>query len=124
MKQLCVRFDEKTFQILQKNADEKALKIAEYIRRLIDVGLRLETISASKSEENNGEENKISELGEVKKLWEHSLAWALETRLLTRLLMREVSKKSEEELLSMVNTLTDKAENHVAGLLDQRVDTE
>jgi hypothetical protein len=113
MGRVTISFDKKTEDNLRKNAATKEMGLAEYLRKLIMLGLKIEAASEKESEEKNEEFS----YEELKKLWTNSLAWTLENRLLTRLLMKEVSKKSEAELLATVNSLKEKSETFVAGFV-------
>lgn len=118
MKQLCIRFDEKTFETLGKNSENKALKLSEYVRRLVEIGLRVEQASSALSTENDKELNAIDELGEIKLLWENLLKWVLETRLLTRVLAGNLLSNDVESSAATVEKARMKSEKHVLELLN------
>ena len=124
MNQISVKFDKKTEAVLRQKAQEKEMRLSEYLRRLIEIGLRVEEASSSKSSEDKLNYPKISELGELLKLWEKTLAWTLESRLLLRILVPQVLEKEEEKQKQLVTTTRTKAEKYVAGLLNNEVDTE
>lgn len=57
MKQIPIAFDKQTEEKLRNNAKIKELKLAQYIRQLVDIGLRVEEIAEKKESEGNKEEH-------------------------------------------------------------------
>jgi hypothetical protein len=68
MKQFCIRVDQKTAEKIEQRAEEKVLKLSEYLRRLIELGLRIEQMSEKK--ENPDSDEPFADLGSSKLLWE------------------------------------------------------
>lgn len=124
MKQFCIRLDDKTYEAIMKKSKDKALKPSEYIRRLVDIGLRIESMSEEKLSKNGDNENRFLDLGDSKILWEKELSWTLEMRFLIRLLADKIlygKSQSDENLLHESKV---RAENFVSGFLNKAVDKE
>lgn len=119
MKQFCIRLDEKTFNTLQQKAQDKALKLSEYIRRLVELGLRIEEMSEKKSGKNNGDSALLSDLGSSKSLWEKELAWTLEMRFLMRFLVDKLLYGKGQTDGNLLQESKLRAENFVAGLFNE-----
>lgn len=114
MKQLCIRFDEKTFDDLSDNAQKKALTLSEYVRRLVEIGLRVEMVASKNS-------GKTSE-DETKELWQKELSWTLETRFLIRFLVEKLLTSDDKSNMQFMKEARIKAENYVSGMLNEVVD--
>lgn len=121
MKQLCIRLDEKTFDKVRKRADEKALKLSEYIRRLVELGLRIEEMSEKKSTKDNGDNEQFSDLGSSKFLWEKELAWTLEMRFLIRFLADKLLYGKDQTDGNLLQESKIRAENFISGLLKNEI---
>jgi hypothetical protein len=114
MKALSIRFDEETYENLRQNSEKKALAIAEYARRLIEIGLRVE-MAASKNTGKTSED-------ELKELWQKELSWTLETRFLTRFLVEKLLASDEKDNLQFMKEARIKAENYVLGMMGEHED--
>lgn len=122
MKQLCIRLDQKTYEKIKNHAHDKALKLSEYVRRLVELGLRIEMMSEEKAAKNNDSEAHFSELGDSKILWEKELAWTLEMRFLMRILADKILYGKDQTDENLLNESKIRAENFVAGLFNKNVD--
>ncbi len=121
MKQLCIRLDEKTTNKIQERANEKALSPSEYIRRLVELGLRIEEMSEKKNEGNDQNIEAFSDLGSSKMLWEKELAWTLEVRFILRFLVDKLGFSKTEIDSTLMQESKTRAEHFVAGLLNKPI---
>ena len=121
MKRLCVRLDEKTTNKIQDRANEKALSLSEYIRRLVELGLRIEEMSEKKSDADDQSNEAFSDLGSSKILWEKELAWTLEMRFILRLLVDKLVFGKTEFDHNLMQESKIRAEHFVAGLLNKPI---
>ena len=67
MTKFSVRFDSDIAEKLKENADMKKITVSLYIRNLVELGLRVEESSASKSEDNDELEDAIKSIVELQK---------------------------------------------------------
>lgn len=121
MKQLCIRLDQKTYEKTKCRADDKALPIAQYIRRLVELGLRIEEMSEKKGEGNDQNNELFSDLGSSKMLWEKELSWTLEVRFLLRVLIGKLLLNKDEVDGNIIQQSKIHAEHFVAGLLNNQI---
>jgi hypothetical protein len=124
MPRFTMTFYANEFDQLQINATQKQIPIAQYVRDLVAIGLRVEDAAAKKTQDDNTKKSEIDELGDVKKLWESDLSWLLESLYLTRYLVRHLMhnanlslEDNQSHLDDIINRAKDKAQSYVNGLL-------
>ncbi len=111
MNKISIRFYNKTLQKLQENAAKKEIPLAQYVRELVEVALRIEEISA-----NINTKNETDAPTDSQTLWKNNLCWTLESLYLTRCLMNDLLPKVSEQYLT---TAKQKAQSFVENLLDE-----
>jgi len=116
MQRVTISFPEETLRALEKNAANRGLSLAHYLRELVEQGLRLEgaegqlttPISPVVSE-------KLSAEGDVD-FCQLPLEWALESRYLLRYLVDSLVQQSAEKRAAVLRTAAEKAQKFVTEL--------
>lgn len=116
MKQIPVAFDKNTEEKLRKNSKKKDMKLAQYIRSLVDVGLRVEEISEQNAS-SEGKSNLTNELEFHKKLFHKDLLSGYETLYLTRYILSLLPEEKPGEHNKTLDTAKLKAQSFVEGLI-------
>lgn len=113
MAQLCVRFNQKTEQKLRQRAANKEITVANYIRNLVDLGMRVEDASKEKKQED--EANKTREELQLK-----SYKATIESLLIVRRLLGYTNNTNDnsEDILKF---LSEKAQTYIDGYLGENV---
>ena len=114
MSQISISFDPKTEERIRKNAQISDMTVASYVRKLVDIGLRVEEMSAH-SEGGQPDENSI--LAELKKLACRSLTANFETLYLQRYLLTQLPEEKAGTHNEMLDKAKLKAQSYVDGLL-------
>jgi hypothetical protein len=118
MPKASIIFDKEIFQQLQKGALDKEIPVAEYVRGLVALGLRVEAAA-----ENSTPPSNKDEISNVKMLWKNNLSWLLEPlyllRHLTRYLVDEFNApKNAAYTNELINKAREKAESCVKEMID------
>ena len=93
MKQLCIRFNKKTLEKMAQNAQKNVLSLSEYVRRLVEIGLKVEAVTAKNSEKSFEKQ--------IKELWQKDLSWILETAVLFKSVAWALSLHSTGQSMNM-----------------------
>jgi hypothetical protein len=110
MKRINVTFyDEIIEKIKARTQAKKCGSIAQSIRELIDLGLRIEE---SANQQSEGQEDK-DELSIVVDVMKSNLRWTLESLLIIRQLLEQVSDNSSEQSSETLLRCKEQALNHV-----------
>lgn len=113
MERINISFSEEVYEKLEARQQRKNQKsLAEGVRELVDLGLRIE--EAAEKDSNNEDENDTKMLREMLK---NNLIWSMETRLLTRFLVENFSDNDKDKVLEILDKYKEKATDHVKGLL-------
>ena len=118
MQRISISFFEETYQIISERAEQKKLSIANYIRNLVELGLKVEDMSSENS--SSEEESPIQkDLNILKKLLKKNLIAELESRMLTRYLTLHCSEGSEEDNREALRKAKETSEALVEGMLEE-----
>jgi hypothetical protein len=112
MHKISIRFYNDTFHKLQETSTKKEIPFAQYVRELIEIGLRVEEISANYDDKNK--KNNVNLSTDSKILWKNNLLWSLESLYLIRCLMNDLLPNMSEQYL---NTAKQKAQTSIEVLL-------
>ncbi len=116
MKQISIGFDKRTEEKLRKNAKERDLKLAHYVRSLVDIGLRVEEMSEQKSAKKNDEGVLLDELMFHKKLLQKGLLSNYESLYLIRYILAHLPEDKPGEHNQMLDNAQMKAKSLIEGL--------
>ena len=117
MNRINVTFYDETYEKLEQRMKNKSIKsIAHCIRELVDLGLKIEE-AASKNDENQGEDEVMDMLIDLKKQLKNNLVWSLETRLLSRYLVENISEDDQDKKLAILEKYKKKANQHIEKML-------
>lgn len=119
MKQICITFDDELQEKLRRNAKDKNMKLGQYIRNLVDLGLRVEEMSAQKKTGDDKPDPLISELDLFKNLLQKDLVSSYEMLYLIRHILTKMPEKTPGEHRTFSDQAETKAQSFVAGLLDK-----
>jgi hypothetical protein len=119
MKQICITFDDELQEKLRRNAKEKNTKLGQYIRNLVDLGLRVEEMSAQKKAEGDKPDPLTEEFALFKKLLQKNLVSSYEMLYLIRHILTKMPEKTPGEHRAFADQAETKAQSFVAGLLDK-----
>lgn len=119
MNQISITFPKKTKEKLHQNAQQKEIAIAQYIRDLVDIGLRVEEMSAQKKTDGDKPDPLIAEFDLFKKLLQKDLVSSYEMLYLIRYILTKMPEKTPGEYHTFLDQAETKAQSFVAGLLDK-----
>lgn len=122
MRRISVSFYDEIYEKMEKRSSKKNLaSVAQSIRELVDLGLKVEEAATDSSEDN--EENSLSALlSEIKNLLKNNLIWSLETRLLSRFLVENTSEVESAKAIEVLGKYKEKAQNMINGMLHELED--
>ena len=102
MNRISIGFYPETYTKLEKRAKEKRLTLAEYTRQIVELGLRLEEMSAKKEGEESNKDPLEQALNFLKKLAKKEFATAQETLYLTRYILGISPEKNQGDHAKML----------------------
>lgn len=117
MRQIPVGFDKKTEELLRKNAKEKAITLAQYIRSLVDIGLRVEVMAEQTSGKKQANDGVIEELRLQQKLLQKGLLASYESLYLIRYLLVHLPEEKAGEHHQLLDNAQLKAKSLIEGLI-------
>jgi len=116
MQRVTISFPEETLKDLEKNAANRGLSLAHYLRELVELGLRLEGVESQlPTPISQASLEKTAAEGGVD-FCKLPLEWALESRYLLRYLVDSLVQHSAEKRAAVLSTATEKAQKFVAEL--------
>lgn len=118
MSKITIIFTEDIYQKLNDNAKNKKISTSQYIRNLIDVGLRVEEFS-DKNEKGNDQNIMLEKLDEIHNFIKKGIISGCENLYLTRYSVLNLPGKSEEELDRVIEKAKIKSKAYVEGLSDK-----
>jgi hypothetical protein len=118
MNRISITFYEEVFSKLQKYADEKKISIAQFVREMVDIGLRVQEIS-NKNDQENKKDMVLEKLDEMQKLIKNNMISGYENLYLTRYSVLNLPEKSEEELDGVIEKAKIKSKAYIEGLSDK-----
>lgn len=116
MKQIPIGFDKKTEEKLRKNSKERDIKLAQYVRSLVEIGLRVEEMSEQKANKQNAKDELLDELIFHKKLLQKGLVSNYESLYLIRYILAHLPEDKLGEHNQMLDNAQMKAKSLVEGL--------
>ncbi|MEO8402829.1 MAG: hypothetical protein ABI597_13740 [Gammaproteobacteria bacterium] len=118
MQRINVSFSENVYKILEDRRQKKDQKsLAEGVRELVDLGLRIEEAS-----EKNNQNQDEDELKKITEMLKKNLIWSMETRLLARFLVEKIPTTDKDKLIEILKKYKEKAHDHVKGLVGEDVE--
>ncbi len=120
MERTTVTFYDEVYQKLKNRSKENGqIPVAQSIRELVDIGFRVEE-AAKKSDSNDGENDLLEAISDIKNLLKNNLNWSLETRLLQRFLIENHSSLDKSDSIEALTKYKDIAVNHVDTLTNEK----
>ncbi len=119
MHRINVTFSNEIFEKVKLASEKKQISYGQYVRDLVEIGLKVEEAAAQSNNQNNLKSNEIESLGELKILWKNNLSWLLETRYLIRYLIENSSTENREKQIEILDKAKEKALSFVQGLLHE-----
>jgi hypothetical protein len=116
MNQIPVRIDKKTEEKLRAQAKEKDMKLSQYIRHLIEIGLRIEEMSKQQEQDKPHQNPILDELQLHKKWFQKNLQSSYETLYLTRYLLTHLPEEKTGDHHQFLDQAQTKAKAFVEGL--------
>jgi hypothetical protein len=116
MNQIPVRIDKKTEEKLRTQAKEREMKLSQYIRHLIEIGLKIEEMSKQQEQNKSNHNPILDELQLHKKWFQKSLQSSYETLYLTRYLLAHLPEEKAGEHHQFLEQAQTKAKALVEGL--------
>jgi hypothetical protein len=111
MKRSSINLSNEDYKKIQAQAEKKSIALADYIRHLIQLGLKVEEAAEHHS---NGHSNHSASLDPQKKL----LTWELESRYLIRYLIQNGFERSRSERNAFLKEAKQKATSRVEAWLN------
>ena len=122
MKRITISFYEEIYDKLEARMQKnESASIAQSVRELVDLGLRIEEAAAI-DEEKNDENSVEKSILELKNLLKNNLNWALETRLLTRLLVEHNINDHADNKAAILEKYKKSATDYIKGLYGEILD--
>lgn len=117
MKRLSVSFCDEIFAKLEARAIKNGNhSIANEVRELVDLGLKVEEAS-QKNGENVADETTLKLIEMLKT----NLTWSMETRLLARYMVDKLPDTGDENHGAILDKFKEKSANYVEGMLNASV---
>lgn len=123
MKRISVSFYDEIYEQLEAHCKKiNGTSIAQCVRELVDLGLKVEAAKEEKDEQPNDLKALQTMVDKLKKMVEQNLSWSLETRLISRTLLEHSKDLSDSEPKELLVELKEKAEVYVKGMCGDTVD--
>ncbi len=113
MKRTSIRIPDDDYKKIQAQAEKKSLLPADYLRYLIQLGLKVEEAA----EKNHGERSPFLNIEEHILLWQTQLSWQHETCLLVTHLIDILTQASMKDRDALMKDAKEKARAQVHALL-------
>jgi len=118
MPRISATLDTETFNKIKTNSKSKKKTVSEYIRELIEIGLKIEEISTQNEANNGVSKNEFDMDDMIKTILKISLRCGVESLSLIRCLVDGLLPEKSTEYLSIAKQ---KSEIYVEGLLKERI---
>jgi len=115
MERICISLPDEMYNLLFDKAQQKKSTVSHYIRHLMDLGLKVEEMSETNTDRNDGSKK---ELELIIHLLKKVLNADFETRILVRYLTANLDVGKEEDHEQMREKAKLKAESLVEGLME------
>ena len=113
MKRTSIRITDDDYKKIQAQAEKKSLLLADYLRYLIQLGLKVEEAA----EKNHGERSPFLSIEEHILLWQTQLTWQRETCLLVKHLVDILTQAPMKDRDALMADAQEKAQARVHALL-------
>ena len=114
MKRINVTFYDETYAHLEARAKKNGSKsIAEQIRDLVELGLKVEAAA----QQNGGGASDL-EQKKMLDMLKNNLIWSMETRLLARYLVERLPDDDGQKHLDLLEKYKEKANHYVEGMMN------
>lgn len=118
MKRISITFYDELVDLLESNAKEKNISLAQYVRKLVEVGLKVETYSNQQNETQNSIEDQFENLKlDLQKWLQKILVADYESLYLLRYMIPQMLGKEKEKHLEFMKKAKLHAEGFVHGAL-------
>lgn len=112
MERTTITFYNETYDYLKSRAKKQGNQsIAQAIRELVDIGIKVE--KASQSDDKNNKNSLQYLMENFKEMLKLNMSWGLETMLLSRVLVTHHDSLSEDEKYQALASSKEKAEQHI-----------
>lgn len=117
MSRMSITFYDDTYRRIQMRAEKKGgQSIAEAVRELTELGLRVEAAASE-----HGPKNSVNEGADhLKKLLELNLKWSLEARLIGRFLVAHNPALDKEKQAEVLEKYPDRVEEHIRKVMNEK----
>lgn len=105
------------FKKIKANSEKKSVMMADYIRTLIQIGLKVEEASELNMRDQS------SPLDDPETHWKTLLTWQMESRYLMRYLIKNGFQEPIEQRNAFLKEAKEKAALRIQGLLDHQENT-
>jgi hypothetical protein len=119
MERLTISFYDEIAQKLNKRAAKKNISVAQYIRDLVNIGLRVEEMSEQKKSENDGNDPLQAELETLKKLQRKGLDSSYESLYIVRHILINLLEEDPKKHVEILDMAKVKSKSFVDGLLGE-----
>lgn len=111
MKRINVTFYDEIIEKLEvRTKAKKCGSVAQSIRELIDLGLRIE----EEANQNSDKKNEKDELGVVVDVMKNNIRWTLESLLIIRQMLERINADGNEQTNEILQSCKEQALNHVS----------
>lgn len=122
MKRISISLYDEEYASIEKIMKEESIhSIAQCVRELISLALKIKLAAANSAPQNDDNELRDAIL-ELKNFLKSGLSWTLETRLLTRFLVENHSANTPEKLFEILEKYKVSATQYVSGLYGDKID--
>jgi hypothetical protein len=119
MERITVSFSGETYEKIAKRADTKQMKVAAYVRQLVELGLRIEEMSEQKSSENQTKDPLEKSLQLLQKLLQKEFTSNQETLYLVRYILTNIAEKNTGDHAKMLDAAKVKAQTILEVILEE-----
>lgn len=121
MERITVSFYDEIVQKMTERATKKNISLAQYVRDLVSIGLRVEEMSEQKNSENDGDDSLQRELDALKKLQRKSLDSSYESLYIVRHILINLLEKDPARHTEILDTAKIKSKSFVDGLVGEEL---
>jgi len=117
MQRISIAFYDEIHAKLTERAKQKNISIAQYVRDLVGIGLRVEAMTEQKDTTNSSDEKLNSEMSAYKKLIRRDLDSSYETLYIVRHILINLLEEDPDKHAEILNTAKVKSRSFVDGLV-------
>jgi hypothetical protein len=119
MPRITITVPKQYLTILQTNAVEKSIPLAQYVRGLMDAGFNSTSGNQAQPTAIQPQHSPAADLPDTKTYWKHDLAWSLECRYLLRYLVDNLPQANAEKCKAALSLAKEKAQQIVDELMPE-----